>query len=324
MTPDPSSLLSGAVTAESFTHSFHALLRRELSAGNPDLTPAEQKHLRSHYPTLMNPQRFPLPLVAAIYSQRRAPAVAAIVASRKPVVLDAGCGYGTESFLFAGAGGQVLAVDRSPEQIAIARKRRPFYERHLGVSLDIEFSAADLDGYAPERNDLSLTWLASVLAAIQDQERLLRRIYDATRDGGELMVTDMNLLNPLFVIQEWRRRQRLKQISAEFARQANYFEMVQRRSRRGARCFPGDREGTVDDVQFFRPGTLARLLRSTGFSPSHASFSGLVPPVSIGFDPAWLESLIARAPLLKRFGYFYLMRGRRAEPSASLGSEGGE
>ncbi|MEM7352709.1 MAG: class I SAM-dependent methyltransferase [Acidobacteriota bacterium] len=312
-------LIRGATTPAAFAGSFHALLRQELEAGNPELSPAEQDQLRSHYPTLMSPHRFAPALVTTIYCQRRAPAVAAILAQREPVVLDAGCGYGSESFLFAAAGGRVLAVDYSAEQVAIARKRQAFYERHLGVPLEIEFSAADLDVYTPTGRDLSLTWLASVLAAIQDQEGLLRRIHDATRDDGELMVTDMNLLNPLFLVKEWRRRQGLKAVSSEFASQASYLDMVRRRGRRGARYYRRDRQGHVDDVQFFRPGTLARLFRRSGFAPQPPTFSGFAPPFSIGIDPAISERSLARIPGLNRFGYFYLMRGCRTDLPRSRG-----
>ena len=37
-----------------------------------------------------------------------------------------------------------------------------------------------------------------------------------------------------------------------------------------------------------------------------------VPPIPVGVDPGRLERLLARVPGMRRFGYFYLMRGRRA------------
>ncbi len=306
--------------AEEATRAFHRWLRREVVEGNPGLTERQQRRLQSHYPVLMAAERFPPALVTAIYVERRAPAVAAIAADRAPQVLDAGCGYGSESFLFAAAGAEVLAVDRSAEQIAISRLRQRYFEQALGRRLAIEFVTADLDAFTPDRDDLSLTWLASVLAAVGDQEALLRRVRDATRPGGEVMVTDMNLLNPLFLVQEWRRRRRLSARSAEFARRASYLDMLRRRGRRGARYFSDPAGGVVDDVQFFRPGTLARLLRRTGFSPAPATFSGFVPPRPASVDHRRLERLLARVPVLRRFGYFYLMAGHK--PRQRLDLEG--
>ncbi len=299
--------------ADKATSSFYQLLRHEVSTGNPNLSERQQRMLQSHYPVMMAPERFPEDLVTAIYTSRRSPIVDAIRRDREAVVFDAGCGYGSESFLFAASGARVLAVDRSADQIVIAKKRQRFFEEALGQTFDIEFRPADLNVYSPESNNLSLTWLASVLAVVPDQEGLLRRVHRATRTDGEIMITDMNLLNPLFLFREWRRRRWFIEQSPEFRRHANFFEMVRRHERRGARYFKTTDGDDVDDVQFFRPGTLAELLRTTGFSPAPASYSGFIPPIPVGrHEP--LERLFARIPLIRKFGYFYFMRAQKTRP----------
>ncbi len=292
------------------TCAFYRLLRREVTEGNPMLSDQQQRHLQSHYPVMMAPDRFPENLVTTIYASRRASIVDAILREPNSWVLDAGCGYGSESFLFAASGARVLAVDRSAKQIDIAKRRQPFYEDAFGKTFDIEFRAADLNVYSPEANDLSLTWLASVLAVVPDQDGLLRRVHHATRPGGEIMITDMNLLNPLFLMREWQRRRRLMEQSPEFKTQANFLDMVLRHKRQGARYFKTLHGSDADDAQFFRPGTLAKLLRSTGFSPEPAGFSGFVPPIPIR-SHAQLERFLPRVPLIRKFGYFYLVRAKK-------------
>ncbi|MEM7585729.1 MAG: class I SAM-dependent methyltransferase [Acidobacteriota bacterium] len=297
-------------TAYASTCEFYRLLRREVSTGNSHLSEAQQARLQSHYPIMMAPDRYPEDLVTTIYASRRAPMVESIRRTEDAVVFDAGCGYGSESFLFAAAGARVLAVDRSPEQVAIAKSRQPFFEEQAGASFDIEFLTGDLDAFTPDRSDLSHTWLASVLAVVVDQEDLLRRVYRSSRPGGEILITDMNLLNPLFLLREWQRRRRLMKLSSEFRQHGNFPQMVRRNHRKGARYFETSRGSEADDVQFFYPRTLAKLLRSTGFEPTPPSFSGFMPPLPLERHDR-LERFLARLPLIRRFGYFYLMSARK-------------
>jgi len=43
-------------------------------------------------------------------------------------VLDCGCGFGTESIIFALLGGKVLGIDLNAERLHIAKKRVSYYE----------------------------------------------------------------------------------------------------------------------------------------------------------------------------------------------------
>lgn len=285
---------------------FYAVLRTEVFEGNAYLGTNDQAMLRTHYPVMLSPARNPVELAATIYAQRRQYPVAAIQQTDQPIVFDAGCGYGSESFLFASLGAHVLAVDMDPEKIRIARLRQSYYEELFQKKLAIDFQVADLDNYIPPSRHLSLTWLASVLAAIPNQNRLLQNVFNATRPGGQVMISDMNLWNPLFLWSEWRRRENAKRINTAFARAANFGAMFARRGRVGARYFTS-RDGTLfDDVQFFSPATLDRLLRQVGFHSTQFHFSGFVPPFLARLRLTRLESVFARLPLISQFGYFYL------------------
>jgi len=284
-------------------------LRNEVAQGNPYLEPDDQKKLRDHYPVMLDLKHY-LPEVAAmIYSSRRSHAVKAILDTESPYVFDAGCGYGSESFLFAALGAKVLAVDISAEQIKIAKKRQHYYEEVFGKILDITFIAADLEEYILEMKNLSLTWFASVLAAVRNQNKFLKMAYDVTRPGGQIMITDMNLLNPLFLIREWYRRQQAKNDSPKLAEYSNFLAMLKREGRIGARYFPTNNGRYFDDVQFFSPLTLSRLLSNTGFTPRSVVFSGFVPPHLWQLGLNSLEDVFSRVPLLRWFGYFYLVAG---------------
>ncbi len=297
--------------ADAIIRRFYGALRSDVLDGNPQLDASQQDKLRSHYPVMNAPRRYPPPLVTTIYAQRRGPLVRSILEDDQPKVFDAGCGYGSESYLFAALGAEVLAVDLEDERIDIARRRQVFYEERFGRPLNITFAARDLGTYDPELRELSLTWMGSVLACLPDQNALFRRLHDATRPGGQVTISDMNLLNPLFLLKEWRRRRSAANVSPEFAVSQDFGAMFWRRGRRGAFYYPTEDGDLFDDAQFFWPKTLAELFRSTGFEPEAPFFSGFVPPLPGGFGPSWLEKALDRVPLVRRAAYFYNLTARR-------------
>jgi SAM-dependent methyltransferase len=296
---------------EEVAHVFYTHLRAELVNGNPYLDKEEQARLRRHYPFMMDSNRYPPELVSTIYTSRRAYPVQAILETENPLVFDAGCGYGSDSLLFAALGAKVEAVDVSTEQIKIAQKRKRHYEEILDRSLDVTFRVADLDEYTPGKESLSLTWLSSVLAIVRNQDTFLDRVYKATRTGGKVMVVDFNLLNPFFLWGEWRRRWQALRESQAFAREGDFWAMVQRRGRKGARFYARDGEGVFDDVQFFTPATLARLLRSVGFRPLTPRFSGFTPPFLFRRVLKDLERVFSRMPGLNNLGRAYVVTGEK-------------
>jgi len=291
--------------------SFYELLRKEVTTDHPALSREEQSSLRAHYRVMMNPSQYPVELAATIYARRRAHPIAAVLGTASPVVLDAGCGYGSESVLFAALGAKVVAVDRSEEQLAVAEKRRRHFEAVLGMPLDLTFVHANLDDYAPAETSITLTWIASVLAAIRDQDSLLRRIQSATRPRGRIILSDMNLWNPLFCLAEFKRRRDAAARCLEFAEHASFPAMYRRRGRIGARYWGMAESGTFDDVQFFTPGSLAALLERVGFTVDSVCYSGLMPPAGPRRFAARLETALSSVPGVRRLGYFYTVSGMK-------------
>jgi 2-polyprenyl-3-methyl-5-hydroxy-6-metoxy-1,4-benzoquinol methylase len=59
------------------------------------------------------------------------------------VILDAGCGGGMQSLIFASLGAKVVGLDLREDSIALCKQRKRYYEQLLGRPLDIEFTAID-------------------------------------------------------------------------------------------------------------------------------------------------------------------------------------
>jgi SAM-dependent methyltransferase len=279
---------------------FYRRLRSEVVEGNPNLTRKENETLRAYYPIMMQDASYPMRLAQRIYASRRRHAVAAICAAESPVVLDAGCGYGSESFLFAALGAQVIAVDVSAAQIAIAEKRQPYFES-FNKPLAIDFLVADLNTYVPPTTDLSLTWLASVLPAIKDKLDFLQRIRGATRPGGRVLITDLNTANPMFGLAELRR--------GHFgeARLSWVRPLLDRLGRRqyDGRRYPIGRDNPDGYSRFFSSESLARLLTASGLTVSIVDHAGFAPPRIFGRASADAEAWLGRLPWITRFGLFY-------------------
>jgi SAM-dependent methyltransferase len=303
-----SALLNPADPPETVVSSFYSALQQEVNRGNPFLDDAEQELLRGHHPFIVDPGNYPPGLVAAVHNRRRTAPVKAIRESSAPTVLDAGCGCGSDSILFAALGASVVAVNVSSDELAVAEKRARYYEKVGGVNLNIRFIQDDLNDYLPGEENFSLTWFASVLAVIRDQESLLKRVFQATRDQGRIMLVDYNLLHPPFLWKEWRRRNTVREKCPDFAREGHFWKMVRRKGRMGGRFFPLAEGGLFDDAQFFTPGTLRALLQRAGFRVLPAVFSGCALPAFPG-PAVFLERALSRVPGWKSIGRAYLITG---------------
>lgn len=302
------SVFNSSANPDRIVADFYLTLREEIKKGNPLLSDDENTLLRSHYSTMLRYMKYPPAVAGSVYTARRIHPVREILVSDNPFVFDAGCGYGSESFLFASLGTRVIALDRS-EQIRIAYKRKIYYENKFKKNLDVEFVTGDLSSFIPPAG-LSLTWLASVLAAIPDQNGLLQTVYKSTRPGGSVMITDMNILNPVFMLGEWQRRRRAMKRSVAFSASANFLAMIFRKGRIGARYFLCEDGSYFDDVQFFSAGTLAKLCREIGFLPQ-VTHMGYGPPALIR-NTDRVAAILNKFPFVSEMGYFYLVTGHKA------------
>jgi ubiquinone/menaquinone biosynthesis C-methylase UbiE len=105
-------------------------------------------------------------------------------------VLDIGCGAGDVSFLAAslvGATGSVLGIDKSPEAVALARKRAV----QAGLS-NVQFEVADVADYRLTEPVDAIVGRA-ILMYLPDPAGVLRRLAEQLRPGGLLVFQEMNL-----------------------------------------------------------------------------------------------------------------------------------
>jgi len=239
------------------------------------------------------------------YAERLALMMSALEsAPARARVLDAGCGYGTESLLFALSGREVWGVELVAERAAFARSRIPYYEGAAGRPLDVRFVNAHVLRFLETGPAFDLIWAMESISHIYPPERFFRLCRDRLTEGGRLVISDPNPLNPLALLRSIRIRGSVRH--------------------RPHQRFPDPETGEPTDYgqeQIVTISRLRRSLREAGFEPAAADITGFMGssflPDSVLASPAAYRHLIRfqkamkRIPVLQSFGSVYTVVARK-------------
>jgi SAM-dependent methyltransferase len=112
-------------------------------------------------------------------------------------VLDASCGFGTYSMLFAKLGAAVTAMDARPEYLGVARWRTAHLIWLTGEACSVGFRRTDLSHGFSEPFDL--VWLREGLWRVDPPEYFLQMAGRNLLPGGALVIGDTNRFHDLNV-----------------------------------------------------------------------------------------------------------------------------
>lgn len=157
-----------------------------------------EQFLKTYYKNLFKKKDYLLSASAYAYGMRLRPILNELKnfeGSAK--VLDAGCGYGTESLLFSILGHEVIGVDLVLERIEIARSRKDFFQLFFNFPLNLKFINANIFNFLKENYSFDFIWVMEAISHIFPEKKFLCLAYDRLKKGGKLIITDPNSLNPM-------------------------------------------------------------------------------------------------------------------------------
>ncbi len=112
----------------------------------------------------------------------------------RPMVMDAGSGFGTYAMLYAAVGAEVVGADLRPDRLEAAERRLRFHRESTGQALPVRYERADLTRDWSTSADL--VWVYNALSHIEPLDDFLRAVRDHLRPGGVLVVGDINGAHP--------------------------------------------------------------------------------------------------------------------------------
>jgi 2-polyprenyl-3-methyl-5-hydroxy-6-metoxy-1,4-benzoquinol methylase len=160
----------------------------------------------------------------------------------RPRILDAGCGFGTFTMMFAAVGADVVGVDLRPDRLDAAERRLAFYEQTTGRRLSARYERADVTKPSGDRFDM--VWVYNALSHIEPVEPFIDQMRAQIRPGGLLVVGDINGGHPVHA-------QHLAQVRSQVVQEY---------------VAPDGTRHAYAMERVFTPSALHQLMKSRGFA----------------------------------------------------------
>jgi 2-polyprenyl-3-methyl-5-hydroxy-6-metoxy-1,4-benzoquinol methylase len=244
-------------------------------------------------------------------------------------ILDAGCGVGSESLMFAFLGAQVTGVDLMEERLALAQHRVRFYQSEAGRPIQVEFIRGDLFSIMESR-PFDAIWIREAISHIHPLEKFIDCAHQTLTNGGRMFVSDTNWANPLV---KWETFQNYKN-------RLKWYHLMARRREAGLFYVQDDyydpisgKDVPMAQERLFAPQAFRELLESRGFRVVEQRTIGFLPKAAlVKFLPQSmrlqgyslldsLESSFRYVPLLKSLGATTITVSEKVESNGGNGSE---
>lgn len=206
-------------------------------------------------------------------------------------VLDAGCGVGTESRLWASLRDnvEVVGVDISAARLQAAAARAPFYEKQIGRPLAVGFSDQSAFTILSEQS-FDLIWTMEAISHIDPAEAFISAAYESLNSDGRLVISDSHFLNPAML---WR-----------------IFKLRRKGIKHTYKTTTSGEVIPYAEERLFSVPALSRLLRRAGFNVVSTQLSVFLPPRAaciprLALHYAGVDRLFNAIPLARYAGGIY-------------------
>lgn len=207
-------------------------------------------------------------------------------------ILDAGCGVGTESLLWASLrdDAEVVGVDISPERLQTAMARRPYYEQQVERALAVEFRDQNIFSIVKEKL-FDLVWTMEAISHIDPAEGFIEKVAGNLNTPGYLVISDSHKLSPAMVWRIYRMRQRGK-------------------AEQGEKTLSTGEVIPYAHERLFAVSQLKQILQNAGFKTIQSQLSVFFPAGLATHPPLFklgmtLDKILNRIPLFRNMGGIY-------------------
>lgn len=210
------------------------------------------------------------------------------------LVLEVGCGLGTESLWLAMAGARVTGIDLRPDRLTAAEARRRLLQQNLGRKLDCRFRLSSLLDL-PERPNFDLIWMEQTFHHLEPRARMVAKAARLLKPGGHVVISEANAWNAPLQAQLFLRR-----------------GLPKVRTMRGA----DGREHQYGDERITTAGAIRRAFARCGVGPVSLRYFRMFPNRAVFDRLAWFETAPAlrnAAPLFTHFNYVGVRSGEAAK-----------
>jgi len=116
--------------------------------------------------------------------------------NKHPKILDLGAGTGSQSLLYSILGAEVTALDMDPLSLEILKKRKSFYEKHIGRELKITVEEANIfDFDFKSNNNFDAIYSLFAFNMMQPSKNLIPILDDILNKDGQMIIQDGNREN---------------------------------------------------------------------------------------------------------------------------------
>jgi len=263
---------------------FSRLLLEELE--NPETALGKYVKQGKYYPHFLNKpaQR---PIRQLYYALRLQDAVEKILSStNKSLVLDVACGVGSASILFGLLGADVIGIDLKAPRLEVAQKRIEYYKQKTGKNLSVTFLNQNVFNYCPSE-EIDMIHCQESISHIHPAEDFVLYSYNKIKNGGCLIISDANSLNPVPLFRAIKERG------------FNPYSV--------AKDPETDEEIGYAVERYFTVWGIKRLLRKANFKMQNIRMSCFIPHnlSTIGNFNFWknMEIQLSKIPILSSFGF---------------------
>lgn len=213
-------------------------------------------------------------------------------------ICDAGCGYGTESLFFSLFGNPVTGVELVRERLEIAKSRVDYFRLISNSISDVNFINADIFRFLGQSKPYDVIWAMEAISHIYPPEKFIQLAYERLTEGGALIISDPNGLNPIAWLRSVKIRGSLKHFPHKKFKDPQTEQPI---------CYGQE--------QIFSFLKLQRILKSSGFRVKRVDLSGFM---GSSFLPRFIinneasqkmledfQNFIKRIPVIRAIGSIY-------------------